>query len=93
MGLKKLRRYSSQVVSLSLSAIPWSLYQLSMPLIKSQKFLYLSNEFQSKFGGFSKSVSKPFGFDNGLIVMFFFLPSTYTENSRDYVLVNNLTVL
>ena len=60
MGPKKLSRYSSCVVLPSLSGIPWSVYQLSMPLMKSQKSLYCSYEFQSKVGGFKESVSEPF---------------------------------
>ena len=60
MGPKNLSRYSSHVVSLSLSGIPWSMYQLSMPLMKSQKSLYCSDEFQSKVGGFRESVGEPF---------------------------------
>ena len=56
---ENLSRYSSHVVSLSLSGIPWSMYQLSMPLMKSQKSLYCSDEFQSKVGGFRESV-EPF---------------------------------
>ena len=35
MGPRKFNRYSSHVVSPSLSGIPWSVYQLSMPLMKS----------------------------------------------------------
>ena len=59
MGPKKLSRYSSHVVSPSLSGIPWSVYQLSMPLMKSQKSSNCSDEFQSKVGGFRESVSEP----------------------------------
>ena len=58
MGPKKLSRYSSHVVSPVLSGIPWSVYQLSMPLMKSQKFSNCSDEFQSKVGGFRKSVGE-----------------------------------
>ena len=46
MGPKKLSRYSSRVVSPSLSGIPWSIYQLSMPLMKSRKSSNCSDEFQ-----------------------------------------------
>ena len=59
MGPKKLSRYSSRVVSPSLSGIPWSVYQLSMPLMKSRKSSNCSDEFQSKVGGFRESVSEP----------------------------------
>ena len=59
MGPKKLSRYSSHVVSTSLSGIPLSVYQLSMPLMKSWKSLYCSDEFQSKVGGFKESISDP----------------------------------
>ena len=59
MGPKKLSRYSSRVVSPALSGIPWSMYQLSMPLMKSQKSSNCSDEFQSKVGGFKESVSEP----------------------------------
>ena len=59
MGPKKLSRYSSRVVSPSLSGIPWSVYQLSMPLMKSRKSSNCSDEFQSKVGGFRESVGEP----------------------------------
>ena len=59
MGPKKLSRYSSYVVSPSLSGIPWSVYQFSISLMKSQKSLYYSDEFQFKVGGFRESVSDP----------------------------------
>ena len=59
MGPKKLSRYSSHVVSPSLSGIPWSVYQLSMPLMKSRKSSNCSDEFQSKVGGFRESVGEP----------------------------------
>ena len=59
MGPKKLSRYSSHVVSQSLSGIPWSVYQLSMPLMKSRKSSNCSDEFQSKVGGFRESVGEP----------------------------------
>ena len=60
MGPQKLSRYSSHVVSTSFSGIPLSVYQLSMPLMKSWKFLYCSGEFQSKVGTFKESISDPF---------------------------------
>ena len=59
MGPKKLSRYSSHVVSPSLSGIPCSVYQLSMPLMKSRKSSNCSDEFQSKVGGFRESVGEP----------------------------------
>ena len=59
MGPKKLSRYSSHVVSPSLSGIPWSVYQLSMPLMKSRKSSNCSDEFQLKVGGFRESVGEP----------------------------------
>ena len=59
MGPKKLRRYSSHVVSPALSGIPWSMYQLSMPLMKSRKSSNCSDEFQSKVRGFRESVGEP----------------------------------
>ena len=59
MGTKKLSRYSSRVVSPALSGIPWSVYQLSIPLMKRRKSSNSSNEFQSKVGGFRESVSEP----------------------------------
>ena len=60
MGPKKLSRYSSHVVSPSLSGIPWSVYQLCMPLMKSRKSSNCSDEFQSKVGGFRESIGEPF---------------------------------
>ena len=59
MGPKKLSRYSSHMVSPALSGIPWSVYQLSMPLMKSQKSSNCSDEFQSKVGGFRESIGEP----------------------------------
>ena len=52
MGPKKLSRYSSHVVSPAFPCIPWSVYQLSIPLMKSWKSSNCSDEFQSKVGGF-----------------------------------------
>ena len=59
MGPMKLSRYSSHVVSPALSGIPWSVYQLSIPLMKSRTFSNCSNEFQLKVGGFRESVREP----------------------------------
>ena len=60
MGPKKLSRYSSCMVSPTLSGIPWSVYQFSMALMKNQKSSHCSDEFQSKVGGFKESISEPF---------------------------------
>ena len=51
IGPKKLSRYSSKVVSPSVAGIPWSVYQLYMPLMKKRNSSYWSDEFQSNISG------------------------------------------
>ena len=103
MGPKKLSRYSSHVVSSALSGIPWSMYQLSMPLMKSLNSSYCSDEFKSKVGGFKESVSEPFisvkAFVRALMMATYPCSSSSLAlmlNSRENIyelLVNNPTAL
>ena len=91
MGPKKLSRYSSRVVSPSLSGIPWSVYQLSMPLMKSRKSSNCSDEFQSKVGGFREPLISVKAFIKAMMMASMPCSSSSPAlmlNSRERIFVN-----